>query len=209
MAHHSRAAGSAGRDGPGCAAPRPACSPSGSAGGPFRLPGSQRHGCGCRACRTRSGRRGAPSGSPRGSAVGSSWSEAGLRVTRLGTQKVTVNAKNRPDLAERASRLAGAEASGCPVMWSLPRSRPLSWENRFGGAKGIRTPDLLRAMQHGFVRWRRARSGYRSSELLWRLGTSRWVWRNLEALVLGLVLVCRTSRSREVQPWQSGSWTTR
>src|ERR1700756_3666010 len=29
----------------------------------------------------------------------------------------------------------------------MRRSMPLNWENRFSGAKGIRTPDLLHAMQ--------------------------------------------------------------
>src|SRR5215468_5435715 len=45
-----------------------------------------------------------------------------------------------------------------------------------GGAKGIRTRDLLHAMQHDSVRRRRAGSGYRRSEPLYRLEASGAVW---------------------------------
>jgi hypothetical protein len=51
-------------------------------GGLFDCPASGVGGTGgCRACRTRSGGAGSPAGSRGGSAVGTPWSEAGLRVT--------------------------------------------------------------------------------------------------------------------------------
>ena len=57
------------------------------------------------------------------------------------------------------------------------RNRPLTWS----GAKGIRTPDLLHAMHHGFVRGSPRRSGSRRSERDDCLTPSRWVCRSLSA----------------------------
>jgi len=54
---------------------------------------------------------------PLGICSGKSLVRGGLAGDRAGgTQKVTANAKNRPDLQGRAGRMAGAEASGRPVM---------------------------------------------------------------------------------------------
>ena len=90
-----------------------------------------------------------------------------------------------------------------PIVWVFSSNR--NTKNR--GFKGIRTPDLLHAMQHGFVSQRRARSGYRRSEPLPRLRASRSVRHYLRPLALGLVVAYRIFYSRKVQPWQSGSPT--
>ena len=81
--------------------------------------------------------------------------------------------------------------------YHLTRHFSIEQRSEIGEAKGIRAPELLHAMQHGFVRRRRAGSGYRRSSGSWCPGTSRCGWRDLGALALGLALDLRTpSRGR-------------
>lgn len=99
------------------------------------------------------------------------------------TQKVTANAKNRPDLQERADRLVGSrrptDTRRCGCM---RRSRPLSWENSVveprvcgfticGADRKIPQPGCgsVRQLSHG--------GGYAAAGVMVTVNPSAWSWR--------------------------------